>query len=904
MRPPAPCSHCSQKIRFRQTTSDSPPPVTSFALPPTPTLSSSAGNYPISDEPTRDFASVSSDDSLEVDADAPIDVAGNSEVPQHIGDYQVKHLIGSGGMGEVYLAEHVRMQRDVAVKILRSDRMQDPSAIERFYDEVRAASRLMHPNIVTAFDAGEDAGIHYLAMEHVDGLNLTRLVSKKGPFTIGMAASVIRQAAMGLLHAHRAGIVHRDVKPGNLMQHSDGTIKVLDLGLAQINQVLWSEDGREIGMVPDPGTHHKRKGKLVGTLAYMSPEQLESPDDADPRSDIYSLGAVLFFLLTARPPFTGEYLDQVYGHRHGDIPDLMQERDDVDLAFANIFRRMMAKRPSQRYASLDEVIDDLTPYADDTHAPMWLAEFLTRTKSVDASTASGGSTAIANMPVFAIDLGMMHAAAAEAVPGSGVRALAAGKDAEPLFRMAIASDQGKLIVDSDAVELRAQHPKQVVHCLPMYIGKDYVDREVCGRRCPPEVLLALAIQRVTWNSCPDRPIPRIAAIAVPSSYDQFHRRSIVQSARMVGLDSIRLVNRSVASVQSLLIDSELESLTDSAVDIDKQELVMYIALTGQATEVALIKREGSQLTELATAGHWHTGTLAWQHRLVELAARAFVVEHQFDPTASLESASRLQIACERAINSLMLFSEVMIGIPIQGKTVSVTVTRKAWLEHAEDLVFGVRRCMHNVCKEASIKPKRIDTCVTLGSMMRMADLKARLFRKLPENMKHVPIEPADAARGAAACLAAELPGRGDLALPPRTVASQTIGIFISDAKGRRRILPIIPKGTLLPARSNRKLTIAKDRESMTLSIVESSGVLSDQWQSLGRYEFEVDKDSSNRLKRTRMIGFELNVNGLLTVRAQTPGTPESKKLADIPTMMLSDEEEAEWSRWITEVHEA
>ena len=171
---------------------------------------------------------------------------------EEIGEYKVLRRIGSGGMGQVFLAEHKRMQRQVAIKLIRNDRVSDPSTIDRFYDEVRAASRVLHPNVVTAFDASEQTGLHYLVMEYVNGMTLTRLVSKKGPLSTGFAAELIRQAALGLLHAHRAGVVHRDVKPGNLIYASDGTLKVLDLGLAQISQVVWSDDGRDLGRMADP----------------------------------------------------------------------------------------------------------------------------------------------------------------------------------------------------------------------------------------------------------------------------------------------------------------------------------------------------------------------------------------------------------------------------------------------------------------------------------------------------------------------------------------------------------------------------------------------------------------------------------------------------------------------------
>ncbi|KAA5540254.1 Hsp70 family protein [Roseiconus nitratireducens] len=855
------------------------------------------------DPPTCEVGSSDSQvDSLDLNSPSlqePGDGPG-SGIPTRIGEYRVKNLIGSGGMGQVYLAEHIRMQRQVALKVLRSDRMSDDASVERFYDEVRAASRVLHPNVVTAFDAGEFEGIHFLVMEYVDGVTLTRLVAKNGPLSPGMAASIIRQAALGLLHAHRAGIVHRDVKPGNIIQAKDGTIKVLDLGLAQISNVLWSDDGRELGRIQDPDSRHKRKGKLIGTLSYMSPEQLESPDDADPRSDIYALGAVLFFLLTGRPPFQGEYLDQVYGHRHGEIPDLMQFRGDVDWGMANILRRMMAKRLSERYASLDEVIDDLRPYVEDAQAPTWLSEYVSRQAPVDVSTMSGGSTAITNLPLVGIDLGMTYAAVAESISGVGIRNMPAGEDGQPLFRMAIATDEGHLQFDTAANQMRLTRPRQVAHCLPMYIGKDFVQREVGGRKCPPEVLLAIAIRKVVANAWPDRPIPKLAAIAVPSSYDQFHRRSIKQAARIAGIDSMRLVDRSVAAVQSLLLENDSASLDDhDAVDLADSDTVLFLGLTGQASEVALIRRESMQLTQLATDGHWHTGMLAWQQRLVELAASGFRSAYRFDPSKSSLVASRLQVSCERALKSLLLLPQVTITIDRDGQPLSIVVCREEWLERCHDLIQGLQRSMQLVCKLANVRPTQIDECVTLGPLLGIPAVRHKLLKHLRRNLHVRQVDRSEVARGAAACLTAELPQRSDMLTPPRCVSSQTIGIVVEGTGGRRKILPIIPRGTILPARTNRKLTIARNRDSMTLSVVESSGVRGDNWHSLGRYEFEVDKGSSNQLKRTRLIGFELNVDGLLSVRAQTPGTPESKRLPIIPASLLQAEGEAEWIRWMS-----
>ncbi len=853
---------------------------------------SSPDNYPTTDEPTRDYSNAGDDADATDDAfDADV---FDTKIPKQLGAYAIRELIGSGGMGQVFLAEHAPMERIVAIKMLPIDRMGDETAVARFYDEVRAASRLLHPNIVTAFDAGEAAGVHYLAMEFVDGKTLTSIVSQNGPFSVGDAAAVIRQAAMGLLHAHRAGIVHRDVKPGNLMRAADGTVKVLDLGLARISTAsLITEEGDDGESDCDKS---KSKGRLVGTLPFMSPEQLEDPDTVDPRSDIYSLGATMFFLLTARPPFTGEYLDQVYGHRHGEIPDLMEARDDVDMQFANIFRRMMAKSPDQRYASLDEVIDDLGNYATQTDAPMWLSEFAQRQTGSDQSTVSGGSTSGATARVFAIDFGMFYSAIAEGSPSGEIKLLSAGGGNRALFRMAVASEDNQLVFGSDAMLQRAVRPRDLVHCLPIYIGKTVVEREIAGRQCPPEVLLAMMFGKIKENGWTGKSAPHATAITVPASFDQLHRQSVLQAAQMAGFSSVRLVDRSIASVQFLLVDDEEESIgqSPSRVDNDHDQTILFVGVTGQATEVALIRRDSSRLSQLATAGHWHLGTLPWLHRLVDLTAEAFIREHNLDPRKSQRSAASLQMACERAMNSMLLMSTVTVTIDVNEQKKSVQIERRHWLQACEELAAAVRDTISKACEQASVSIDQIDTCVTLGPLLRIAMIRDAVLRGIGENVRIRAMDRADTARGAAACLAAELPGRRGIAMAPRGVTSQAIGIVVEDAKGRRRILPIIPKGTSLPARTNRRLTVGSNRDSMTLSLVESSGVDGDDWHSLGRYEFQVGESGD----RTRMIGFEVNANGLLTVRAQTPGRPGSTKLPSLPEPMLSEESVAEWTKWL------
>ena len=217
-------------------------------------------------------------------------------LPSSLGAYEILGLLGRGGMGTVYHARHRYLQREVALKVLPAGRLGDPGAVTRFLREMQAAGALSHPNIVQASDAGEADGVHYLVMEYVPGTDLERLVSQGGPLAVADAAEVARQAAEGLEHVRRCGLVHRDIKPSNLLLTPDGRVKVLDLGLARLRE----------GLAPDDGL--SRIGQVMGTAAYMAPEQAVDTHTVDTRADLYSLGCTLFFLLTGRPPF----------HRAGD----------------------------------------------------------------------------------------------------------------------------------------------------------------------------------------------------------------------------------------------------------------------------------------------------------------------------------------------------------------------------------------------------------------------------------------------------------------------------------------------------------------------------------------------------------------------------------------------------------
>ncbi len=272
-----------------------------------------------------------------------------------LGNYVLMEKIGAGGMGQVFKAEHRRMHRIVAVKVLPASTMKDPDTVARFEREVTAAAKLRHPNIVAADDADCANGVHFLVMEMVDGSDLSVLVKKDGPFPVDRAVNCILQAAKGLEFAHNVGVVHRDIKPANLLLDKKGTVKVLDMGLARLSG---NEDAPTQAELT--GT-----GAVMGTVDYMAPEQALSTRTADARADIYALGCSLYYLLTGKATYAGETLmAKLLAHRDHPIPDLQVDCPHVPESLGRVFRKMVAKKVADRYQTMTEVIAGLEGCGD------------------------------------------------------------------------------------------------------------------------------------------------------------------------------------------------------------------------------------------------------------------------------------------------------------------------------------------------------------------------------------------------------------------------------------------------------------------------------------------------------------------------------------------------------------
>jgi hypothetical protein len=272
------------------------------------------------------------------------------ELAQHA-KFRIVRRLGKGGMGVIYLAEHLVLRKPFALKVINPAILENPDALARFHAEARAAATLDHPNIARAYDADQAGVLHFLVMEYIEGVSLAQLLEKRGTLSVASACHCVCQAALGLQHACERGMVHRDIKPQNLMLTPKGQVKVLDFGLARLRG-----ERKEGGRLTQADS-------FMGTPEYVAPEQATDARSADIRADIYSLGCTLYALLTGQPPFQEETMVKlVLAHIEKEPPPLHELRSDVPVELSAVAVKMLAKDPAARYQRPLEVAQALAPF--------------------------------------------------------------------------------------------------------------------------------------------------------------------------------------------------------------------------------------------------------------------------------------------------------------------------------------------------------------------------------------------------------------------------------------------------------------------------------------------------------------------------------------------------------------
>lgn len=358
---------------------------------------------------------------------------------ESVGAYDLLEPLGHGGMGVVYLAKHRELQKQVAIKLLPASGVRNEEARARFSREVLAVGSLNDPRIVAATDAGETDGMRFLVMEHVSGLDLSQLVRHVGKLTIADACAIAREIALGLSTAHAEGVVHRDVKPSNVMLDGSGRVKILDFGLAQLGE----QDGASLELTT--------VGQLLGTLDYMAPEQADRGGVVDYRADLYSLGATLFRLLAGRAPLAAapnqSPLQKLRLLANHSAPSLSGLREDAPAELVELVGQLLDRHPENRPASAAHVAEQLLPYTSDAELPALIA----RGQRFRATTPDPDRTVHSMLVPVASD---------ESGGSSGIgkwlgRAAAALLAMAGLFLL-IDTQKGRIVIESDVADVQVR----------------------------------------------------------------------------------------------------------------------------------------------------------------------------------------------------------------------------------------------------------------------------------------------------------------------------------------------------------------------------------------------------------------------------------------------------------------
>lgn len=806
-----------------------------------------------------------------------------------LGEYLLLEPIGAGGMGQVYKAEHRTMNRKVALKVL-SDRIAGRRDIlEQFYSEIRAVAQLMHPNIVTAFDAGSDDDgdkqTHYLVMELVNGEVLSQQVRQHGSLSSSEAVNVLEQAAAALAYAHSMGIVHRDIKPSNMMLSRDGCLKILDFGLA---------------MVSKGAAKQTQENMFLGTPEYMSPEQIENADLVDGRSDLYSLGATLFFLLTGRAMFTGKKMQVATAQLRQRPPALTMLRPDIDLRLDAVFQKLVAKSPADRYESADALLEDLQEMNLASRAAV-LGPFrkggARLTDDNPTSVALSRSTFAKKSQIVAIDLGMLVSTAAFYDSSVGPQIIQQGEGNAQHLRNMVFSHAGKIAIGPDAVKLRQTQPDAIFHSAQRWIGAERVSFDFAGKQPPPEVMMAAVIRKIMANSQRVTDGGNSVIVTVPASYDQLHRRAVRTACSIAGVELVQLLDKPLAAALCWLdLDSKLNAASNS-----RSSNILVVHLGGSGMEASVVKADGSIVRQTGVHGSWKLGSLRWQHMLTEFFVGVLKEKTGKSIRDDVSSATRLQRTVEVAMDRLTRTPKIEIRFEWEGAKVNQVITQEGLLKIAPQQAAAIQHSILKACEMGQTSVQEIDHVLLCGSLMRVKPIQSIVKKYIGSSASINVLEKADLARGAAlqANYLTQLSTSGQ-ALRGVGCTAYDLAILAKTSGGLKPKV-LIPAGTNLPAGFASTLRPASQNASSfpPVQIIEGTSQGDANWLRLGGVKpanLFPQREPGDVLD----IQLDVDESGLLLSSLIWPAGNRRAHLPETSdaTMLASDI--ANWQRWLAD----
>jgi molecular chaperone DnaK len=782
--------------------------------------------------------------------------------------YVIQDKIGEGGMGEVFVAEHRRMKRPVVVKILPLEATQSEYYIRRFQREVEAAAKLTHPNIVTAFDADEQNGIYYLVMEFVDGEPLGHLVATRGAMPIKQAVDCILQAACGLEYAHSKGIIHRDIKPNNLLLDTDGVVKILDMGLARF------DDGRKSVIAGDELT---QQNQIVGTIEYMSPEQVDDSSSADRRSDIYSLGCTMFRLLTKRPPYQGKSIvETLIAHRTQPTPQLRADCPTAPESLQAILERMLAVAPADRFQSVADLIVDLeaiyselpddqsawlrvegrdgssmptecdttiigTPSAiheskpaDDDAPTTVLPNRSVGPDAEEIEVAGGETVEKSKIKAVGIDLGTTFSAICY-LDDVGRPQLLTNMEGDQTTPSVVLVDGEDIVVGQEALKAMATDMECIAESAKRDLGYKAYHKKLAGRHYPPEVVQAWILNKLRVDAQKRLGPFKHVVITVPAYFNEVRRKATQDAGYIAGLEVLDIINEPTAA--ALAFGFHRGRLQSGVTDMVPIRVLVY-DLGGGTFDVTIMEIGTGEFFTLATDGDVQLGGRDWDQRLVDFVAEVFIRKHGRDPREDPNTYGRLLRDCEDAKRTLTSRTKAKIVCDMGNVAERVEITRTQFEDMTADLLERTAFTTRQTMQAAGLDWDAIDDVLLVGGSTRMPAVM-KLVRELTGKEPDISVSPDEAvAQGAAIQAGVLLDQRlgNRPRIKVRNVNSHSLGVVGTDTKTQRKQTAVlIPRNTPLPAKAKRVFRTAKDGQtSIVVTIVEGESRDPNECTAIGK----------------------------------------------------------------------
>ncbi len=731
--------------------------------------------------------------------------------------FRIMRKLGQGGMGEVWLARQIAMDRDVALKILSPELSRDNEFVTRFIREVKTVGSLTHPNIITAYHAGSVKNTRYLAIAYIDGVVLENRLKIDGIIPEIEALRIFRSIACALRYAWDGfQLIHRDIKPSNIMFTKDMQPMLMDLGISKS-----VKDNSGLTMT----------GAIIGTPYYMSPEQARSDKNIDCRTDIYSLGATLYHMVTGSVPYDASSTVGVITKLISEpLPPPQGKNPRLSETCAAFIELVMAKNPDQRptdweaaIADCDRVINGSFPAKPlpkpgdsmvktmPTAVPLNMEQNKTmKIKDIHKHSQNKEIHMPASLPaskksgqVVGIDLGTTFSAVAWMNENGNVEVVP-NSDGHTTTPSVVFLDNEVVLVGREAARATLLEPEKGAECFKRDIGQALFGKKVAGKQLRPENLSAYVLKKLKQDA--EEKIGKItdAVITVPAYFDDSRRQATIDAGKIAGLNVLEIINEPSAAALWYAYRNQ---------EVAKDEIFLIYDLGGGTFDATLMRcKDLNSFETVATDGDVMLGGKDWDKRLIDHIAGEFMKKAGADPreddTAYLELAQRV----EEAKRALSKRTSVAVPVTYAGKQLRIQIDRDVFRDLTSDLLGRTQTTVELLIDEAGLQWNNINRIITVGGASRMVMVREMLESVSGKSFDMV-LDPDLAVVQGAAVYAAALTTQANpennsyhpearnklLNLKHRNVNSHSLGVEVENEKnGEPENFIIISKNTPIP----------------------------------------------------------------------------------------------------------